>query len=420
MKVLLRNSTEHRKFIIILFIGLLSRLLIITIFPIDYRLQNDALEYITVAENMCDYGTFGTEADVPYAKFPPGYPLLICGVFTVFGKSLLMIRIIQTIISVVSIGMIFLITKKVASTKISLMSAFLFAIFPPFIGNVVLYLTETLYILIILIFWYYFIKFVQETNLRNAIFSGLAFGTTLLVKETLIVFPLLLPFIFFFKKIDLKKDIHLLFVFIISGLIVISPWIIRNYLRFNKIFFTSRTSAIQVKITDTGYLSDEFEDWSEERDSSIDQSDELYDYYLKYGRTSDLWDLSLLIKSPGIYLRYIFNRLIEFWFHPNGLESLPDIGFVQLGYRLFHCLFLLLAIYQILVNLWRGDVVSASVLCILIYITVVGVIFRRPNPRYNMPFLSLLISYTVMGGFCIMQRLKIVASNMKIKFGKYI
>jgi len=412
MKLLKRISTKSSLIGIILF-GLIIRLLVVFIFPIDFRLQKDALEYLTVAVNLVDFNIFGVDPNVPYAKFPPGYPLLVSAIFDVFGKKLIAVRLIQVLFSLSSIWMVYQIGRQISKPKISLFSSFLFALYPPFVFNVIFYLTETLFILVVLIFWYFYIQWIKKRTIRTAILAGSSFAIALLVKETLIAFPLILPLLLVGKKGDNKKTISQIIIFAMTTLFFVSPWLIRNYIQFDNLFFTSRTSAIKYKITESGFLSDEFEPWYSKSNSPIEESDPLSYYYQEFGRTTDLWDFSFFINSPQTYVILIFNRLIEFWLHPNGLFSLPDIYLLRSGYQLFHILLLGLAFAQLMSDIRRNDLISISVILLLIYLTIVGVIFRRPNPRYNMPFLSILMCYAAIGGIRLFSWIKTGFLNEK-------
>jgi len=137
----------------------------------------------------------------------------------------------------------------------------------------------------------------------------------------------------------------------------------------------------------------------------VNESSEKYDYYQQYGRTSDLRHPSFALHNPGTYVRYLFNRLVEFWLHPSGLWSLPDVFVVRAGYIAVHIGMLGLALWQMITNLRQRDAVTGGLALVLLYMTAVGVFFRRPNPRYNLPFLPIIFVFAAAGALELFQKI---------------
>jgi 4-amino-4-deoxy-L-arabinose transferase-like glycosyltransferase len=393
----LDNRGKHVALISLLVIAFVLRLAVAMILPLDYRLQKDAVEYVSVADNLLTTGVFGSEEGVPYAKIPPGYPLFLAAIFAISGRSLLAVRAAQVVLGVAIVWLVYLAGKHTFSSHVGLLSALIAALYPPFVVYVAPYWTETLYTSLALIFILYFVRLLENSTIGDVCLAGIGFGSSMLVKESLIAFPLALPFSFWWARFDRRQAIQYLFVFAVAVLLVLSPWLARNYLTFDHIFYTSRTSYIRYELTGTGYLSPLFEDEVAKRESPPTASNELYNYYQRYGRTSDLWNPRFLLREPVTYLRYIVNRLTEFWLHPNGLHSLPPHFALRAGYTAAHVGMLGLAAWQMAVHLRHRDAATGGLVLILLYITGVGVFLRRPNPRYNLPFLPIVFIFSARG-----------------------
>jgi 4-amino-4-deoxy-L-arabinose transferase-like glycosyltransferase len=278
------------------------------------------------------------------------------------------------------------------------------AIYPPFILYAVPYLSEALYLPLLAFYISYLIRSTREPTVNDVALAGVAFGLSMLTKETLIAFPLVLPLLLMWARLGLREILRYLLVFTAVVVLVLSPWLARNYHVFGDILYTERTAAIRYQLTGTGYLSPRFEERVEGRESPVSESDRLYSYYQRFGRTSDLWRVGFLLNDPATYARYVFSRLVEFWLHPNGLSSLPEDYVVRIGYVVVHIAMLGLALWQMILDLRRRDGPTGGLVIMLLYVTMVGVFLRRPNPRYNLPFLPIVFIFAARGALGLVSR----------------
>lgn len=402
-----RLDSRGRRAVLIglLLTAFILRLTAALILPLDYRLRDDAVEYVTVAEHLLEDGIYGEQPGVPYAVVPPGYPLFIAGLFALSRKSLMAVRLAQVVVGVVAVWFTYLAGKGVFSPRAGLGAAIICAIYPPFVVYAAPFMTEALYIPLFALYLVFFLCSLKRPSIKYAALAGGAFGLAMLTRETLIAFPLILPVILWWARFSLEQALRYGLIFVAVTLFVLSPWLVRNYATFGHPFYTSRTAYIQYELIGRGYLAPRFEDHAQERELPVTEADDKYDYYQRYGRTSDLWDIGLLLNQPGTYLRYLFNRLVEFWLHPNGLWSLPEVFIVRAGYVAAHIVMLGLATWQVVVNLRRRSGPAGGLALILLYVTGVGTLLRRPNPRYNLPFLPIVFIFAARGIVEVIERL---------------
>jgi 4-amino-4-deoxy-L-arabinose transferase-like glycosyltransferase len=389
----------------LLVLALALRLAAALMLPEGFHYRADADEYVAAAENVLNHGVYGEQEGVPYAVVPPGYPLLIAGILAVTGRSFLAVRLAQAVLGVFTVWCTYLAGKRAFSTRVGLGAALICALYPPLVVYVAPYLTEALYIPLLALYLVFLVRSIKEPSPANTALAGVGFGLAMLTKETLVAFPLALPLIFWWARFSLRQAVRYALVFAAVTLLVLSPWLARNYVTFGHAFYTSRTAYVQYELTGTGYLAPQFEEDVEERDRPVSADDDKYEYYQRYGRTSDLWNVKFLVTQPGTYLRYLFNRLVEFWLHPNGLWSLPALLLIRAGYVAAHVGMLGVATWQILANLRRRDAVSGGLALMLMYVTAVGILIRRPIPRYNLPFLPIVFVFTAGGALRLAKRL---------------
>ena len=69
-----------------------------------------------------------------------------------------------------------------------------------------------------------------------------------------------------------------------------------------------------------------------------------------------------------------------------------------------HTVILSVAVWQMVVGLRRRDAAAGGLVLLVLYMTMVTVFLRRPNPRYNLPFLPVLFVYTAQGALMLIKR----------------
>jgi hypothetical protein len=69
------------------------------------------------------------------------------------------------------------------------------------------------------------------------------------------------------------------------------------------------------------------------------------------------------------------------------------------------------ALWQMIVNVRARDAVTGGLVLMLVYVTAVGVLLRRPNPRYNLPFLPIVFIFTAKGALVSLKRFVLKTSS---------
>jgi len=162
-----------------------------------------------------------SEGDLTSLNYRSLWPLFLSGFFSIFKFEdyfgyMTVVRIISISVSVVTIPIIYLISKEFVKRKYALIAAILFTLESNLIENSIFGQTEPLFILLGLISFYFIIQKNQRYQLLAFVFAGLAFDTRLngIVLIILIIFSLIL-------QIKNQKKIRKKFVFGIIILVVI-------------------------------------------------------------------------------------------------------------------------------------------------------------------------------------------------------
>ena len=164
------------------------------------------------------------------ATHPVGWPLQIAIVYSIFGKNNVdAVLIYNLIISSLTILLFYLIARSLFNTNIALISSLIVSLNPIFILSSSWATTETNFLFFLMLAIYFFIKSNKTHKVKFYILFGGIIGFTSLVRPVAFLYILILLFLLFVVRKFHKK----LVISLISFIIVLSPWIIRNYIVFN-------------------------------------------------------------------------------------------------------------------------------------------------------------------------------------------
>jgi len=124
--------------------------------------------------------------------FPPGYPLFLACIYAVFGRSWLIVRIIQAILGALTCVLTYRLGAKVFTEREGLLAAVLLAIYPGHAYMSWRIMGETLYILLLVFGVLLAIGLAEDPRPGRSTLLGATIGSAQLVKSNLFVFPPLL------------------------------------------------------------------------------------------------------------------------------------------------------------------------------------------------------------------------------------
>ena len=228
------NQILDKKNYIFLLIGLsfIIRVVIIYIYH-DNRLDQ---EWRILLDNLIENKTYSYYGPpIPSVILPPLYPF-----FLYFLKILTFDKInflstlifVQIILSTISVYIFFKINQKIFSNKISLINSFIFSFFPLNIYAAGQTSSITLQIFLSLLFLLFLFDLNKyQTNKKFFLFSLIS-GLLILARgEFILIYIITLLYLLVKNKIKVFNIITI----ILFTLLVVSPYLIRNYTTFNKI-----------------------------------------------------------------------------------------------------------------------------------------------------------------------------------------
>lgn len=193
---------------------------------------------------------------------PIGYPAFLALIFKFWGSNILIAKIANVFLAIISLSFTYLITKiSLGKKSLALLAMFLLSVLPLHIIYTSVLGTEIIFTTIFLIAT--FLITLQNKNRLIYILLGILLGILSLIKPYMMVYQ----FAFFTLELieikSFKKCIVNLFIVSICMLITICPWTIRNYTVFHKIIPISTNGGYNLYVNNnpeaTGSWQNPFE-----------------------------------------------------------------------------------------------------------------------------------------------------------------
>lgn len=235
--------TRYKLHLVIL-IAIFARVLILFAFPSVFAFSNAGVEihgsvaYDEYARNLLETGVYGRVAGVPDSILPPLYSYILAGVYALFGRSYIAIGILHTLFDVLSILLLYDISRKLFPAPkhgdwIGALAGLFFALYPYLIFQNLTLIDTPLWILLLHLFVWLMIllredrQFTRRT-LLIAISGGIVLGIATLARALLPPLAILVALWFLFR-LNLKQTFLRLLPVAIVSLLVLLPWMIRGY-----------------------------------------------------------------------------------------------------------------------------------------------------------------------------------------------
>tara|TARA_Y100000590_G_scaffold175838_1_gene200922 strand:- start:4287 stop:5531 length:1245 start_codon:yes stop_codon:yes gene_type:complete len=202
----------------------------------DLRIEN---EWGYLYNNLVTHGQLVYEnLDgflLPNLWMPPLYAYYIY-FFSFFTSEeatvTLLVLYSQIFLSSLSVVIFYKLNEFFFSKKISFYSALLFSIFPIYLYSCSQISSITLQVFLTLSFLYFFFQFIKEKNFLSIFLFSFTGGLLILLRgEFYVIFFLSIIYLIIFFKISIRNILAILLI----TLITTSPYLIRNYVIFEKV-----------------------------------------------------------------------------------------------------------------------------------------------------------------------------------------
>jgi hypothetical protein len=202
------------------------------------RELRDPVLYMILADHVAngDGYTYGDEPDQgTTAYYPPGYPLALAGTVwlvdavSVDASTFTVAVWLNVLLSVASIGLMFVLARRLAGTRVGLVAAAVWALWPNLVFHSGIALTETLFLFLLLVALILLLgdpDAAARPGVARLVAAGVVFGLGVLVRPvSLVALPLVLVL---WWGAGVRAALWRLALFGVATVAVLVPWAVRS------------------------------------------------------------------------------------------------------------------------------------------------------------------------------------------------
>ena len=200
--------------------------------------QFDSYEYLSVANNILNNGAYSVSqinskdfpqflGESPTRMRQPLYPVFLALLFFFFGNSIISVQLVQLILSILTLFLIIDIGKRIFGSDYSQINNIILSLYFPLWMLSANILTETVFILLTIISFRYYIISKEKKQSKFILLSGILLGLSFLTRPIALIIFFIIGIIHLYpsKKVNYKY----FSIFVIGFMLVIIPWTLRNY-----------------------------------------------------------------------------------------------------------------------------------------------------------------------------------------------
>ena len=300
----------------LLLISFLARLVAVLLYG-DTEIDN---EWGILLHNLYNHKTYAfyefENKLIPSSYMPPLYPFILLFLKIVSFDKINILSLIfsfQILLSIISIYIFYKINKQFFSFKISITNSFIFSFFPLNIYAVTQTSSITLQIFLSLLFLKYFFLTTINSSNKNIIIFSIICGLSLLTRGEFIL--ILIPTLIYkliFKKINILNLIKILLI----SFIIVSPYLVRNYINFEKIHIANVTGYALWKGNNPSLKVEGFENFNKFEDIKSKLENIPYDNFYETKRDNILFKAAMknILGKPDVYLLLYIKKIFSFYF----------------------------------------------------------------------------------------------------------
>jgi 4-amino-4-deoxy-L-arabinose transferase-like glycosyltransferase len=368
----------------------------------------DQVSYDALARSLLDGRGYSftenwypfTPANTPTAHWSFLYPLYLAGVYTLTGYHPLVARLLQGIVGgALLCFLIYRIGRRVVNEETGLVGAGLAAVYGYFIYYNVALMTETFFIVLVLLTLYLGIEVKENPTLLRWVGLGLSLGLASLLRQTVLLF---VPFLLIWLFLELRTRSIRLWHFaipIVIILLLVTPWTLRNYRIYHQFLLLNSNAGYALYASNNPNLGT---DWR--NDAVVVPVPEALkgQNEAKLDRALTQRGIEFILADPARYLRLSMDKTLEFfWFWPSSDSSRIS----NLNRVLSFGLYLPFMLFGLWLSLsrWRSFVV----LYLFIVIHTGIYLLSWPAPRYRLPVDAVSMVFAALALLELARQLKI-------------
>jgi 4-amino-4-deoxy-L-arabinose transferase-like glycosyltransferase len=224
------EDRQRTHVLLLLAVALFVRFALLAVIP-NAHLSTNAIEAIINGATMIRDGHFPQDPEFPL-WVPPLTALFVAGIQSVFGDSLMPVKIAQVLIDGSTVLIIFAIGRMFVPYRAALLGALVVAVYPFGAMTAVYIGTESLFTFFLAAFVLVVLRSLRGASVAGFLFAGVLLGLACMVRGSAQYLPVfvigLLAWITWRKRAPFTKFIAQSAVFLVGVAIVVAPWAYRN------------------------------------------------------------------------------------------------------------------------------------------------------------------------------------------------
>lgn len=214
-------------FLILIFaLAILLRSLFVFVTGTQDFLEGDGGNYYTMIQQLAQDHVYSYGSEDPNSRVTPGFPIFAYIVLSVSSFNIDLYKWVQILIGAATIFPVYYFIKANTRAVYGLIGALFVALYPPFIYMTGLFLTETLFVFLLALFFASWQRMWNKPSLWNIILNAALLSWGILTR------PGMLPIIFIaalFLVLSKSKR-RILFPYLLTVAVCFLPWVLRNYI----------------------------------------------------------------------------------------------------------------------------------------------------------------------------------------------
>jgi len=205
--------------------------------------------YDLIAKNLEQGNGYRVDANTGLTMLrEPGYPLFLAAVFKLGGYGIQTARVACVLLAFGAALLLFQLARRITSDAMTALSAaLLFLLYPGTLVAEARAGIEIPFIFTVILFMIGLYSAVEKGSLLRYLAAGLLLGVAVLVRSQILLFPLLLLVYLVIASKSASERVKIALRFAALGLgamLVMSPWIIRNYRLVHKLVPSATVAGV--------------------------------------------------------------------------------------------------------------------------------------------------------------------------------
>ena len=294
--------------------------------PNDGRFD-DTLFYDHAAQSLAAGKGYLGFFNAQTAGWPPGYPLLLAGIYKVAGHDFLAPRLLNVFAGVATCLLIYLVGARVFDRRTGLIAAFLLAVFPSHIYRTTLLMTEVLTAAVVTLLAFLLLRWVMREggpSRLQAVALGVLFGAFALMRGEALAFVPVALIVWKLAVPSWRRFAGGAALMLATMVLAVAPWTVRNAITMDA--FIPVASGLGHTFL-AGHQNDPYAPYSVFPEAKITEQYSYLPYperEIKVEREALRQGIDFAKSHPGYEARLVFEKLYNMYKVDD--DALPWIG----------------------------------------------------------------------------------------------